>query len=487
MTGGLLELVAKGAQDIFLTGNPSVTFFKSIYKKHTNFSFESVQQSLVGDQNFGKLLTCKIDRKGDLLSGITLEIDLPVIQSENKEIEGETKYLEWIDSIGHYIIQEVSITIGEQEIDKHYGEWMEIWNELTLNEEHSSGYKQMVGKTGTRIKEKTTLIIPLQFWFCRNIGSALPLAALQYHEVKILLKLRNFEDLWHQDIAKFNVKRNTSGVVEILDSNSDFETNMPAEAYSGISIIWKDDLEENKISLDSGGALVFVDDNTKIQLDGSSYTEKTGEIYIVKFKPIKPEKITDIRIFCDYIYLDVAERKFFSQNSHNYLIEQVQYNGADDYSKGTITLKSNLEFNHPCKEILWVNQLKINNRFNQLNNYSNGIIVNDNINKNDNIEDVLLMLNGQDRFVKRNGRYFRLLVPYQRHTRTPDKYIYAYSFSLNPEQIQPSGSCNFSRLDNSELLINMKTDTLDSQLRVYAVNYNILKIINGMGGLAYSN
>ena len=239
MTGGLLELVAKGAQDIFLTGNPSVTFFKSIYKKHTNFSFESVQQSIVGDQNFGKSLNCKLDRKGDLLSGITLEIDLPLIESENQEIEGTTKYLEWIDSIGHYIIDEVSINIGEQEIDKHYGEWMEIWNELTLNEEHSSGYKQMVGKTGTRIKDKTTLIIPLQFWFCRNIGSALPLAALQYHEVKIILKLRDFESLWHQDIAKFNVIRATDGTVTIQDNNLDFENNMPAKAYSGISIIWE--------------------------------------------------------------------------------------------------------------------------------------------------------------------------------------------------------------------------------------------------------
>ena len=486
MTGGLLELVAKGSQDIFLTGNPSVTFFKSIYKKHTNFSFESVQQSMVGDQNFGKLLNCKIERKGDLLSGITLEIDLPLIESENQEIAGTTKYLEWIDSIGHYIIEEVSINVGEQEIDKQYGEWMEIWNELTLNEEHSSGYKQMVGKTGTRIKDKTTLIIPLQFWFCRNIGLALPLIALQYHEIKLFLKLRNFEDLWHQDIASFNVSRNTTGVIEIKDSNLNFEDNLPAKHYSGISIIWKDDMEENKISI-VNDALEFVDNNKKLKLEGNSYTEKTGEIYIIKFKPIKPEKIEDIRIFCDYIYLDVAERKYFAKNSHNYLIEQVQFNGVDDYKKGTITLKSDLEFNHPCKEIIWVNQLKINNKLNQLNNYSNGVIVNDNMNNNDTIEDAILMVNGQDRFIKRKGKYFRLLVPYQRHTRTPDKYIYVYSFALNPEQIQPSGSCNFSRLDNSELLINMTNDTQDSQLRVYATNYNILKIINGMGGLAYSN
>ena len=382
--------------------------------------------------------------------------------------------------------------MGEQEIDKQYGEWMEIWNELTLNEEHSSGYKQMVGKTGTNIKDKTTLIIPLQFWFCRNIGSALPLIALQYHEVKLFLKLRNFEDLWHQDIVSFNVSRSTTGVIEIKDSNSisNFENNMPAKYYPGISIIWKDNLEENKILIEND-ALVYVNndnnDNIKFKLVDTSYTKKNGEIYIIKFKPIKPEKIEDIRIFCDYIYLDVAERKYFAKNSHNYLIEQIQFNGVDDYKKGTITLKSDLEFNHPCKEIIWVNQLKINNKLNQLNNYSNGVIVNDNMNNNDTIEDAILMVNGQDRFIKRKGKYFRLLVPYQRHTRTPDKYIYVYSFALNPEQIQPSGSCNFSRLDNSELLINMKTDTQDSQLRVYATNYNILKIINGMGGLAYSN
>jgi len=482
MTGGLLELVAKGSQDIFLTGNPSVTFFRSVYKKHTNFSMESVQQTMVGQQKFGETLYCNISRKGDLLAGIILEIDLPKITGLLTD-----STIKWIDSIGHYIINNISIEIGGQIIDRQYGEWMEIWNELTLNSEHSDGYGHMVGK-GITITEEKTLIIPLQFWFCKNIGLALPLIALQYHEIKIFLKLAEFNELWKKEVLKFKATRdNNANTISIVagSNTTDFTSIDNAnERYTGMKVIWEDDEEENTIDITQNPT----NGNLTIALTGTYTSDKTNKnMYIITNIPDKNYEIQDIRLYCDYIYLDTAERKYFSQSEHNYLIEQVQFNGDDDYKTGIGSLKVPLEFNHPCKEILWVNQINIAKSFNQKSNYSDSVNTLGTDNSTNSIKDAILSINGKDRFDVRTADYFRLLVPYQRHTRVPSKFIYVYSFALNPEQNQPSGTCNFSRLDNSELFINLKDGLLSSKVRVYATNYNILRVLSGMGGLAYSN
>ena len=149
-------------------------------------------------------------------------------------------------------------------------------------------------------------------------------------------------------------------------------------------------------------------------------------------------------------------------------------------------IKIGLDFNHPCKELFWVSQLSLCETLNQHNNFSDNVSAGS-VTEDNPLVDAVLQLNGTERFKVRKADYFRLLVPYQRHTRTPDKFVYVYSFSLNPEQTQPSGTCNFSRIDNSELLLNMKSTLENSKVRIYSTNYNILRIINGMGGVAYSN
>ena len=192
-----------------------------------------------------------------------------------------------------------------------------------------------------------------------------------------------------------------------------------------------------------------------------------------------------MRVYCDYIYLDTSERKYFAQTKHLYLIEQLQSNGINAYSKGQESNKMDLEFNHPCKEILWVNRIDFNSKLNIPFNFSDRV---DTTYGSDNpVKDVELLINGHDRFTKRKGDYFRLVLPFQKHTRAPSDFIYVYSFRLNPEEHQPSGTCNFSRLDNAELVINYKSGIENLTTKVYALNYNILNIVNGMGGLAYSN
>ena len=254
----------------------------------------------------------------------------------------------------------------------------------------------------------TTLYIPLQFWFCRNPGLALPLIALQYHEVK------------------FNISFRPASECYITHNGSAPSSGVPS--------------------------------------------------------------ISNASLYIDYVYLDTDERRQFAQVQHEYLIEQLQFTGAESYSNSNI--KSKLALNHPCKELVWVLQLATNvaankNRWSDYTdsaNTSGKEYVGD-----DTLANAKLQLNGQDRFSTRDAAYFNLVQPYQHHTRIPATGIYVYSFALNPEQHQPSGTVNMSRIDNATLLLETTTSTASIQLRVYAVNYNVLRVMAGMGGLAYSN
>ena len=383
-----MQLVAYGAQDIYLTGNPQITFFKVVYRRHTNFSMESIEQTFNGSADFGKRVTCTISRNGDLMHKVYLQVTLP-------KAEGVT----WTKWIGHALIKSAEIEIGGQRIDKHYGDWMHIWNELTQTAGHVKGYKKMVGESVTA-GEETDLFIPLEFWFCRNPGLALPLIALQYHEVKINLEFRSV-----------------------------------AECCSG----------------------------------GSA------------------PSLSAVSLYVDYIYLDTDERRRFAQVSHEYLIEQVQFTG--DESASVTNHKSKLNFNHPCKELIWVIQREdATSKTDGPQDWFDYSTASD-----DNpLISAKLQLNGHDRFSDRSGRYFNLVQPYQNHTNIPESTgINVYSFGLKPEEHQPSGTCNMSRIDNATLNLDIKdtifTGNKTATIRVYATNYNVLRIMSGMGGLAYSN
>ena len=396
MGGGLMQLVAIGAQDVHLTGNPQISFFKVVYRRHTNFSMESIEQSFNGTAKPGSRVTCTISRNGDLVTNMWLEVDM-----------GTTANL--VNSVGHALIEYVELEIGGQRIDKHYGEWLEIWSELTLPEEKRQGFKEMIGRrdTGTSIAmQNKKLYIPLQFFFCRNPGLALPLIALQYHEVKLNIKFREASEL------------NT-------------------------------------------------DDGTFTDFDS-------------------------VKLYVDYVYLDTEERQRFAQMSHEYLIEQLQHTGAESTKSDQVRLN----FNHPVKELVWAirpsgadplvfgsSELTYGSTKLDDSEFANV--------DTDRFISAKLQLNGHDRFTERDAAYFRLVQPFQHHTRVPNKHIYCYSFALNPEAHQPSGTCNFSRLDNVTLNLTGMSSSARSgpnaELLVYAVSNNILRITSGMGGLAYSN
>ena len=474
-----MQLVAYGAQDIYLTGNPQITFFKVVYRRHTNFSVESIEQTFNGTADFGKKVSATIARNGDLIHRVLLEVNLA-------EVTGEVDYTyRWVAWLGEKMLKYIDIEIGGQRIDRHYGEWLHIWSQLTLTSGQEKAYKYMVGhepttltpvsNTPTETIPAKTLYIPLQFWFCRNPGLALPLIALQYHEVKINIEFNDLSD-----------------------------------------------------------CLIYYNYNSSSQEDFSQQSIPTTISTIME----------SASLWVDYIYLDTDERRRFAQLSHEYLIEQLQYPGEETISVTSNKIK--LPFNHPVKQLIWVVQRQDNidakQAFNYTTSYDSTILSQDanigneslhlvkNSLSTDSNENTLefmnsredsgsnccsiakLQLNGQDRFAERGGDYFNYVQPYYHHTRTPAPGINTYSFAIKPEEHQPSGTCNFSRIDNANLFITVESaalysaspiiladsstiiennvdtpTTTNAKVRIYAVNYNVLRIMSGMGGLAYSN
>ena len=412
MSGGLMQLVAYGAQDIYLTGNAQITFFKVVYRRHTNFSIESIEQTFNGFVDFGRKLTVTVSRNGDLVHKAFLRVVLPELEPEQN---GST-WVGYVNSVGNALVKSVEVEIGGQLIDKHYSEWMEIFGELNYDDAHYRSYKRLIGKYDsdvsleTNAKEERTYYIPLQFWFCRNPGLALPLIALQYHEVKL-----NFEFRELREIIRSNAP---------LTSPKDIDGNTP--------------------------------------------------------------QIKSASLWLDYIYLDTDERRRFAQVSHEYLVEQVQYNEPEGITARTTNVNSHLNFNHPCKELLWV--VSRNTNRNASTDTGNDWFNFSSATGKDTFDSAKLLFNGHDRMKERDALYFREVQNFNCHSRTPSKHIYTYSFGLKPEEHQPSGSCNMSRLDNVILNLTLNSATsVDSELRVYACNYNVLRVMSGMAGLAYSN
>ena len=492
--GGLLQLVAYGAQDVYLTANPQVTFFKQLYRRHSNFAMESIEQTFNGVANFGKRVTCTIARNGDLINKIYLQVTLPSVSAADLE-DGDFDF-SWVPGIGQALVRQVELEIGGQLIDRQYGDWMHIWNELTLPTGKQLDYNRITNGYGgivfagatagdcnpcgpqgdcslsklseyindsnyasdylhTFLRDNTTtntaaagitpaptgaanvfgkyagdcfpeftLYVPLEFWFCRHVGLSLPLIALQYHEVKINL---DFQDLRY---------------------------------------------------------LVNVSSATNVG------TPATGPVITA----INKKGLVACSLFVDYIYLDTEERRRFAQVAHEYLIEQLQFTG--DESLTSTSNKIRMQFNHPVKELIWVVQ---NPSFVDCTSQQNDPFNYTDMNCANPTAVAKIQLNGQDRFTEREGSYFNYVQPYQHHTASPQVGINVYSFALKPEDLQPSGSCNFSRIDNATLNLTLTPETFkigsgltefktsSVNARIYATNYNVLRIMSGMGGLAYSN
>ena len=445
MGGGLLQLVAYGAQDVYLTGNPQITFFKVAYRRHTNFALEAIEQTFNGSTTLGSRVTCQITRNGDLINRVYFVGTITNTNAVSSSPGAVNNAIALVPYFGLKLLKTIELEIGGQRIDKHYSEWLYIWNELSLPQGKRDGYKLMVGgdKYNRSIileaQQSYSVYVPLEFWFCRNVGLALPLIALQYHEVKI---------------------------------NIEFE--------SSSNMVDNDDNYSDKAGLLTGS-------NGTTTISGF---KKNNEL----LGTVSSITLSNAALWVDYIFLDTDERRRFAQLSHEYLIEQLQFTGTDSVSgsSSSTSLKSiRMNFNHPCKELIWVIKPDAVTSGGiaapYWNNFSTRNIDNNYIVGGNPVSLAKIQLNGNDRFTERIGEYFSLVQPYQHHENTPDVFnsgINVYSFAIKPEEHQPSGTLNMSRIDTAVLSL---ASTVNGTIYIYTVNYNVLRILSGMGGLAYSN
>ena len=415
MSGGLLQLAAVGAQDAYLTIDPEVSFFKMSYNRHTNFSVETIPAVFTGNTTFGQKVTCTIPRNGDLVTSMFLKVGLGDLNPGVTSLSDLKLY--WTNSIGHAMIHEVELEIGGTIVDKQYGIWLEVWSELTQKEEKLVGYEKMIGKlhdnsTDLSIDDshahEMNLMIPLSFYFCRDIRLALPLISLQYHDVKVSFRFA--------DITK---------------------------------CVWK----------------------------------KTGH----ESEPIPSScNMFSASLMVDYVFMDTDERRSMAQESHEYLIEQLQYT-TDNIPSGNTSSNINICFNHPVKEFIWSIEENTTDThpftFSKLDANNEPVTFD-----TESFRKAKLQINGHDRMCFQDSEYYRLMVPFQRHTRVPGRNIYCYSFALKPEDPNPTGSINMSRIDNSRLILELKSTARNDRIfHTFATNYNVLKVQSGMAGLAFSN
>lgn len=406
--GGLIQLVATGAQNVYLTGDPQISFFKTVFKRHTNFSMECIEQNINGEPSNSGTSSITISRSGDLVREVFLEGD--TVGTKNWDRDNVYP--------AERMISSCELTIGGQQIDVHYQRWWRLFSELYHGESKKTLYSKLVNSE----EDSTKVYLPFIFFFNRHPGLALPLIALQYHEVRL-------------------------------------------------DITWTNQV--------------------------SNYFD-----------------VTTIKCWANYIFLDTKERNLFARKSHAYLIEQVQYTGAAPVVKNGPT-NVRLFYDHPVKEIIWCfDEGSSDGRFlwnftgrneevfcdvrrysvlspNPQPHESLGVV---RFEDNESLGEVRdgplstfkLLFNGADRFGTQAGKYFNQIQPFDHHSGNPMPGIYSYSFALKPELLQPSGTCNFSRIDNITAVPTMK-DKNNTSMQMFATNYNVLRIMQGMGGLAFAD
>jgi hypothetical protein len=572
MGGGLMQLVAYGAQDVYLTGNPQITFFKVVYRRHTNFSMECIEQPL-DSARFGGRHTVQVLRNGDLAGRMYLKTDLPGLDTAG------TGKVAWCRRPGHAILNYIECTVGGSQVDKHWGQWYDLWYELTHTTDQERGYNKMIGD----VSECTTLAatvpgytvyVPLQFWFNRNTGLALPLIALQYHEVRFNIEFNRLSDC----IVKTNGETITALSSDPLNATGDLSDTSILVDY-----IYLDQEERRRMAQVGHEYLI-----EQVQHNGEESLTGSNQKFKLDFNHPCKELIWAVRCgflssnsdrFLAYYNGDAAETLQSAANNLAYgMVSNANFTGATQltalvgvsvetvpvdtvglinanvsgvdftfvvtnngvgaYSGAGIYINPNAVSGLSSKVTALTVQVDIApgaavasviaaadvvaDKFDGLTLADVSVPradwgVSDNRAANSDVQisqpfnygldlagngnpvaTAKIQLNGHDRFDQQTGDYFNYVQPYQHHTRTPSDGVNVYSFGLHPEQHQPSGTANLSRIDTTQLFLTFADElsskrfvtvnvATDSLLWIFAFSYNVFRIMSGMGGLAYAN
>jgi len=522
MTGSILQLVAKGYEDLYLTGSPQITFFKMVYRRHTNFTSETIPQYFINQPNFGTRSTCIIGKDADLIGEMHLAITLPKI---NKITDQRVKFA-WIKKIGFGMIKSIDIEINGKIINRHYGEFMNLWAELTgkIKGNQQRGYNKMIGNIPeltefTSEKESYTLYIPLQFWFCVNPGMALPCVSLLHSDIKINVEFNDVEKCFkltpthyikcRDDIVNFEPYEYIEQVID-----GDVRSGIFIDYDVATKRLYYYKISENKFSSIPVSSDFQTSNN---EIVSATLTSTLGVKYLILGKSSKyttyPEfnnftvtyptvklknlNIVSCFILVNYYFLDEDERIKFSKSSHDYLIEQLYLTPEIQITNSNFNAKIISE--NPCKIMIWVVQMLYNKKskdyFNYTDSYQNKMFSNEfydddltepigqNIIKNETI-----LINGNPRLSNRSYNYFADMQPYLHCETDIQKGIQMYSYSNSPFITQPSGTLNTSQVANIEIKLELNTSiniNNPAVFRGYSVCENILRISNGLAGLVF--
>jgi hypothetical protein len=542
MGGGLMQLVAYGAQDVYLSGNPQITFFKVVYRRHTNFSVEPIQQTWNGAADFGRTVTCNINRNGDLITNTYVAVRLNAVPA-NGVAWG------WVARLGHALVESCKVEIGGSKIDEQYGDWLNVWYELTHKPGQERGYARMIGDVhelrslSTAAKRAYQLYVPLQFWFNRNAGLALPLIALQYHDVRVTLKFREASALVNYEGA---VAPNLSSLM--------------ADSYLLIDYVYLDSEERKRFAQASHEYLI-----EQLQFTGSESLTASSNKYRLNFNhPCK------YLVWVPHLERHATRQNWVAQSQDGSWANarerfaKVLYLASRNLGGAGVTLPANVtaaaagdvmepSVNGTASAVVTALLAKVECKYVKQNaanasddvsaaSLDNVVVVRNDLTMDDisytasqlnaltgvsstvtalfvvsvvshfnygNFVDgtdnpcvnAKLQLNGHDRFQARDGAYFNYVQPYQHFSNTPADGVNVYSFALKAEDHQPTGTCNFSRIDNATLQVDVgKYNASDSTyvanyvgsnsnsvVNIYTQNYNVLRVMSGMAGTAYSN
>lgn len=414
MGAATLLLMAKGAQDKHLTGQPQMSFWRAQYRRHTPFSLESCEVTMQGDTSWGGLCKATLDARGDLIADCYLAIELPELS-----VTGPVPLVRWTPKLGHAIIKHVDFVIGGEVIERHTGEWLELSSQLMLSQEKQKAYNNLIGHKGTTLNEAQYIpaqfiYVPLNFFFNRRVECALPALAIQCQEIEIRVRLREAHELYQ----------------------------------------------------------TFHPDNV-----------------------VACSALENISLFVDYVYLSDPERYLLLNRELSYLVETVQCGEQTEIggSRGnTVDLS---DFSGPVKELIFVVQrvqaassaFRLNEDdwpdYNDWFNYGSSATPGEQVNM---LDSIVLQTNGMDVVSKREPQFFNLYLPFKRHTSTPNIGVYVYSFALQPEAYQPSGTAEFSRLESAQIKVEFNDmASLPCVMRVFAYGYNVLRVSGGQSALSY--
>lgn len=541
MGGGLMQLVAYGAQDIYITGNPQITFFKVVYRRHTNFAIETVEQSFVGTIGFGNKVTAKISRSGDLITKMYVRITLNSVDPTSTNSS-----FAWVRRLGHAIINRVDVEIGGTRIDKQYGTWLDVWYELARQGDHERGYARLIGDVpalttyDTSIKEAYTLYVPLVFWFNKFVGLAVPLIALQYQDTNIHVYFETVNNLIISD-CRFSTTsvslQDASILVNYVYLDTDerrrfalvgHEYLIEQIQFNGVEqllalettyilnfnhptkeLIWANRNGMYNIgqtfvyytnsdywsTIDAASIIINGSISCGINPEssvGGSWIEVPPNTIVTVGTFNVNNKTTGIPIFVNPTSLTIGSYGITNKINADVIVNVDAQGNCVIQSENIVTTLTVRDLSYPVSMMTDTRYNVCDPKVNIFSNY--GLLIDGTGNP---VAYALLQFNGQDRFDQREGIYFNYIQPEQHHTNTPKDGVNCYSFGLYPEQHQPSGTANLSRIDTSTLFLTFADSTFadgtpalpflndNNQLYIFALNYNIFRIYSGLSGLAY--